>query len=204
MVEAIEGRVDGLEQPMQQLQDHAAADVFIAEMQGDVQLLKSKVASLEKQVKEVTGELAASKVHAHVAVEAKKKVEQKVLLGQIAYTFSEMFKRYVFADDPDVLNPPSLQDMVLSYSTLTAVQQRRFDAIMQKAGMSQKRMLEADKYLRRLGQEPTHGSWGSIKATTLHQLEGWASAHCTPEAAPFVLQYVRVLAHFPAWQATAF
>ena len=171
----------------------------------NIQRLNADVAYLKTQVKKLNQQMAAGTVREDAAIQDKQVIEQKEFLGQVAYTFSEIVKQYVFKDDPNIVNPPTMQDMqgMQGCASLTDAQKARLDAVMQKAGFPQsgKRMLQADLYLRRLCHEPAHDTWRKGKGkgaewVTVQQLEAWASMQCQQDAVPLVKEYVQALAKF--------
>lgn len=190
-------KIYGLVAPFKRLQLAVEAGANFIESQADSLIrLEMDVNFLKKQVAALNKKLAESEIREDAAVQAKASLECIVFLGQVACTFSNIFKQYVFQGDPDVINPPSLRDMVEDYSSLTKVQQARFDAVMQLVGgdMTRKRMLQADMYLRNLCREPAHGNWGKAKTVSIQQLECWALTYCKQEAIPLVVDYVHALA----------
>ncbi|DBA67427.1 TPA: hypothetical protein ACH3X2_001714 [Trebouxia sp. C0005] len=126
---------------------------------------------------------------------AKDKMQQKILLGQIAYTVSDILEEYVYGDEgSDSLMPIPVSDFAQNNVRLTDEQQERWglaEAFF-KESMPIKDMVQADKYLRWLRSEPAHGKLLE-KDTTAAQLHKWAGMHCRAKAVAPVQKYVQLL-----------
>lgn len=189
--DAIEGGVTCLEDQKSQ----------IAQLQQDVSMLKAKISKMSEQIFKIQADFDDSANKAAAAEQAKQTAEQKVLLGQVAYTFSTVFYKYVFPDDPDTLQPPSLRDVKASWDggELTDVQKQRLRNVMSKAGLWQdgaltsKLMVQADLVLRKVRNQPAHVKWPVAKKVTSKQLKEWAHKYLETKQVPAVLQYIDAL-----------
>ena len=173
----------------------------IAQLQQDVSTLKAMMDEIPEQLSKIQAEFDDNANKAAAAEQAKQAPEQQVLLGQVAHTLSTIFYNYVFLDDPDTLQPPSLRDVQASWEggELTDVQKQRLGHVMRKAGLWQdgaltsKRMVQADLVLRKTYDQPAHGNWPVGRKVTSKQLKEWAHNYLETKQVPAVLQYIDAL-----------
>ena len=57
-------------------------------------------------------------------------------------------------------------------------------------------MKRTDKYLRKLGYEPAHGSMDELRSTSEANLVAWAASECSAGWTQSVKEYVGVVARF--------
>lgn len=129
------------------------------------------------------------------ALLSKAKLQQKILLGQIAYTVSNLLELYIYGEDgSDSFLPLSVSDFEDNTVDLSEAEEARWrDAkAFLTSTMSIKEIIKADKYLRWLRNEPAHGK-SQIKETTVTELHTWAGLHCNAKAVASVQKYLKVL-----------
>jgi len=129
------------------------------------------------------------------ALLSKAKLEQEILLGQIAYTVSHVLEDFIFGEaGSSSFLPLSVSDFANNTVNLSEEEQARWAAAQAflTSTMPLDEIIEADKYLRWLRNEPAHGK-SQIKETTATDLHIWAGLHCKAKAAVPVQRYMQVL-----------
>ena len=167
----------------------------VAQAGGDIEQMETRLAILEEQVNKHEKALDLLAKERDQAVLAAAILQQKNLLGQIAYTMSDLLERSVFGQSGSgSLVPLSVSDYANNSVPMTAEQQERWSNVQAffAKQMRLKELFEADKYLRWLGNEPC----ALPKETTFAQLHSWAGVHCNSKAVIPVQQYLRVLNQF--------
>lgn len=170
----------------------------VAEMWGHIEQMEPRLAVLEERVKMQEKALRVIEQERDQAVLAKGKLQQKILLGQIAYTMSDLLESFVFGQNGSgSFVPLSVSDYADNSAHMTTEQQARWSSAQAffAKQMPVKKLLEADKYLRWLRNEPAHGK-SQVKETSFAQLHSWAGVHCKNKAIVPVQQYLRVLNQF--------
>ncbi|KAA6425799.1 MAG: hypothetical protein FRX49_04174 [Trebouxia sp. A1-2] len=164
------------------------ASLHIDNIEKRLNALEKSDAGKAKAIKQLQSERDQARL-------AKDKMQQKILLGQIAYTVSDILEEYVYGDEgSDSLMPIPVSDFAQNNVRLTDEQQERWglaEAFF-KESMPIKDMVQADKYLRWLRSEPAHGKLLE-KDTTAAQLHKWAGMHCRAKAVAPVQKYVQLL-----------
>ncbi|DBA67438.1 TPA: hypothetical protein ACH3X2_001722 [Trebouxia sp. C0005] len=129
------------------------ASLHIDNIEKRLNALEKSDAGKAKAIKQLQSERDQARL-------AKDKMQQKILLGQIAYTVSDILEEYVYGDEgSDSLMPIPVSDFAQNNVRLTDEQQERWglaEAFF-KESMPIKDMVQADKYLRWLRSEPAHG-----------------------------------------------
>lgn len=164
--------------------------IFAPQLQEQKQQLQSQSATIKSLVQD-----------RDKAVAARERQQQQVLLGQVAYVFSGIVESFIYGPEGSgSLVPLSLSQIAkrASQGQLTEAQQLQLHEVQQSvsAVMPFAELLEADKYLRTLRFEATHGSKAQVKQTTQQMLQTWAGVHCKSAAVMPVRKYVQVLTKF--------
>lgn len=120
---------------------------------------------------------------------------QKTLLEQIAYTLSDILEDFIFGEaGSSSFLPLSVSDFANNTIDLSEEEQARWAAA--KASLTSimllKEIVEADKYLCWLRNEPAHGK-SQIKESTATDVHTWAGLHCKAKALIPVQEYMQVL-----------
>lgn len=129
------------------------------------------------------------------ALVSKAKLQQKILLGQIAYTVSDVLEEFVFGEaGSGSFLPLSVSDYANNTVELSQEEQVRWTAAREflTSTMPLKEIIEADKYLRWLSNEPAHGKF-QIMETTISNLHTWFGVYCKAKAVAPVQRYLQVL-----------
>ncbi|DBA92233.1 TPA: hypothetical protein ACH3X1_015939 [Trebouxia sp. C0004] len=129
------------------------------------------------------------------ALLSKAKLQQKILLGQTAYTVSDILEDCIFGEaGSSSFLPLSVSDFANNTIDLSEEEQARWAAARAflTSTMLLKEIIEADKYLRWRRNEPAHGK-SQIKETTATDLHTWAGLHCKAKAVVPVQRYMPVL-----------
>jgi hypothetical protein len=158
-----------------------------------------RIASLEKQGARLDKQVAQLVRERDHAVESKSLAQQKILLGQVAYTMAGMVEHYVYGPDGSgSLVPLRMEDLASKAEHLAGTQRARWVAIVKEISkiMPFEELVEADRYLRWLRNAPAHGSLQQIKDTRAVDLRDWAQRHCQVRAVGPVQRYVQVLSRF--------
>jgi len=130
------------------------------------------------------------------ALSCQTKLQQEVLLGQIAYTVSDVLEEFIFGEAAGSSSflPLSIPDLANNNVELSEREQARWAAAKAflTSAMSLKEIVEADKYLRWLSSKPAEGK-SQIRETTVADLHTWAELHCKAKAVVPVQRYMQVL-----------
>lgn len=163
-----------------------------------IEQIEARLAALEERGKKQDKAIREIQQERDQAKLAKARLEQKILLGQIAYTMSDLLENFVFGPaGSGSLVPVSVSDYAGNIVPLTKDQQARWSSAQAffAEHMPMQDLLAADKYLRWLRSEPAHGK-SLLKDTTFAQLHSWAGVHCKTKAVRPVQHYLRVLNQF--------
>ena len=163
-----------------------------------IEQIEMRLAALEDRAKKQDKAIRVIEQERDQAKLAKGKLEQKILLEQIAYTMSDLLENFVFGPaGSGSLVPLSVSDYAQNTAPMTTEQQARWSSVQAffEKHMPVQDLLAADKYLRWLRSEPAHGK-AQLKDTTFAQLHSWAGVHCKSKAVSPVQQYLRVLNQF--------
>ena len=131
------------------------------------------------------------------ALSSEAKLQREILLGQMAYTVSDILEDFVFGEDrSSSFMPLSVADLANNTVNLSEEEQARWAAAKAflTSAMPLKEIVEADKYLRWpwLSSAPADGN-PQIEQTTAMDLHTWAGLHCNANAAVPVQRYMQVL-----------
>lgn len=130
------------------------------------------------------------------ALSCQTKLQQEVLLGQIAYAVSDVLEEFIFGEAAGSSSflPLSIPDLANNNVELSEREQARWAAAKAflTSAMSLKEIIEADKYLRWLSSKPAEGK-SQIRETTVADLHTWAELHCKAKAVVPVQRYMQVL-----------
>ena len=131
------------------------------------------------------------------AIQAREKVQQKVLLGQLAYTLSSVIHKVVYEERG---LPPTLFDMSSAWTLqeMSAEEHAAWQALMKcfrEAG-PMTTLSQGDRYLQQLRNPSAHGTSAEAKNTTSSQLEVWASRHCDQAHSSVVKTFIKLLSKF--------
>jgi len=174
---------------LEQLKDKiTTAGLHVDKIENRLDALEKRDLARDKAIKQLQQERDQALV-------SKAKLQQKILLGQIAYTVSDILEEFVFGEDgSSSFLPLSISDFANNTVQLTEEQQSRWAAAQAffTTSISLKEIIEADKYLRWLRNEPAHGR-SQIRDTTVAQLHTWAGVHCKAKAVASVQRYLQVL-----------
>ena len=157
--------------------------------------IESRLTALENR--EVTKDRAIRQLQQEwdQALLSKAKLQQKIILGQIAYTVSNILEDFIFGEaGSSSFLPLSVSDYANNTIGLSEEEQARWAAAQDflTSIMPLKEIIEADKYLRWLRYEPAHGK-SQIKETTATDLHTWAGLYCKAKAVAPVQRYMQVL-----------
>lgn len=131
------------------------------------------------------------------AIQAREKVQQKVLLGQLAYTLSSVIHKVVYEERG---LPPTLFDMSSAWTLqeMSAEEHAAWQALMKcfrEAG-PMTTLSQGDRYLQQLRNPSAHGTSAEAKNTTSSQIEVWASRHCDQAHSSVVKTFIKLLSKF--------
>lgn len=118
-----------------------------------------------------------------------------MLLGQIAYTLSDVLEDFVFGEaGSSSFVPLSISDLANNNIELSEGEQARWAAAKAflTSAMPLKEIVEADKCLRWLSSKPADGK-SQIRETTAADLHTWVQLHCKAKAVVPVQRYMQVL-----------
>ena len=163
-----------------------------------IDIIETRLRALEKR------DLAKGKAITQLQQErdrglaSKAKLQQKTLLGQIAYTISDILEEFVFGEEESSsFLPISISDFANNNMQLTEQQQARWAAAQAffTSSMPLDEIIEVDRYLRWLSNGPAHGrSVTQTRDTKAAQLHAWAGVHCkAKKAVTSVQRYLQVL-----------
>lgn len=181
---------------------------MVAEVGSVVEDQDNKIAALQAQVQGQQQQLQQQGVTINSlvqdrdrAVAARERQQQQVLLGQIAYVFSNLVESFIYGPTGSgSLVPMSLSQITkrASQGQLTEPQQARWQKVQATVShvMPFSELLEADKYLRTLRFEAAHGSEAQVNKTTPQMLQTWAGVHCKAAAVVPVRRYAHMLDKF--------
>jgi len=129
------------------------------------------------------------------AVSSKVKLQQEMLLGQIAYAVSDLMEDFIFGEaGSSSFVPLSISDITNNNIELSEEEEARWAAAKAflTSTMPLKEIVEADKYLRWLSSKPADGK-SQIRETTAADLHTWAGLYCKAKAVVPVQRYMQVL-----------
>ncbi len=129
------------------------------------------------------------------ALSSKAKLQQEMLLGQIAYTVSDVLEDFIFGEvGSSSLLPLGISDLANNNVELSEEEQARWVAAKAflTSTMPLKEIVEADRYLRWLSSKPADGK-SQIRETTAADLHTWAGLYCKAKAVVPVQRYMQVL-----------
>ena len=160
--------------------------------------METQLAALKEQVKQLKDDIRVIKQHRRRAMLEEGKLRQVFLLGQIAYTMSELLEDFIFGQaGSGSMVPLSLKDYAHNTVPMTEDQQARWSSAQAFFAMHipLQDLVASDEYLRWSFKEPGHGQ-SQPKDTSFAELHSWAGVHCSPNAVSLVQQYLRILNQF--------
>lgn len=171
----------------------------------------ARITRLEQQVEQLLVDRRKEEIQRSKQAGKRERREQKLLLGQAAYTFSELVESFVFNNEgAPVARHPSLTEMAKMAGRptrsenehtikprMTAAQKRRWQQVEAIMATIQPphHFLDADQVLRELRYQPAHGSDAERQSTSLQQLLSWAGS-VDEVSVGAVKQYVSLLSRF--------
>ncbi|KAL3159901.1 hypothetical protein ABBQ38_010298 [Trebouxia sp. C0009 RCD-2024] len=170
-----------------------AASFHIDEIENRLTAVENRDRAKDKTIKQLQQEQEQALV-------CKAKLQQKISLGQIAYTLSDVLEDFVFGEaGSGSFLPLSVSDYANNTMELSEEKQVRWTAARKflTSTMPLKEIIEADQYLRWLGnvlveKEPAHGNSPNME-TSVSNLHMWAGVYCKAEAVAPVQRYLLVL-----------
>lgn len=157
--------------------------------------MKNRLTALEHSVRAQAKHIQQLQQEQVQALASRTDLQQKMLLGQIAYTISDVLEDYIFGETKfGSFVPISLSEFAANTVDLSDEQKSRWTAAKSflTKSMSLKEIIEADKYLRWLTNGPALEDH-QIQETSATDLHTWAGLHCRAKAVAVVQKYLQVL-----------